>query len=205
MKNILRLCAALAFLVCAVPAGAQTTSTRTAIFAGGCFWSMQHALESIPGVVSTEAGFSGGSVANPSYEQVSEGGTGHRESVRVTYDPAKVDYDRILAVYWRNIDPFDADGQFCDKGEQYHAAIFTADDEEKQTAEVSKEAIAKRFGKPVATDILPAAPFYPAEDYHQHYADKNPVRYGLYRTGCGRDAAMKAIWGDEAGGGKTAR
>ena len=179
------------------PAGLQT-----ATFAGGCFWCMVHPFEVIDGVISTISGYTGGSVANPTYEQVSAGGTGHKESVEVVFDPKKVSYQTLLDVYWRNIDPFDDKGQFCDKGNQYRSAIFVANDEQKALAEASKRKLEERFGRAIATDILPAGPFYRAEEYHQDYYKKNPLRYRFYRFSCGRDARLKQVWGDEAGGGE---
>ncbi|MGZ9034934.1 MAG: peptide-methionine (S)-S-oxide reductase MsrA [Rhodospirillales bacterium] len=177
------------------PAGLQT-----ALFAGGCFWCMVHPFEVIDGVISTISGYTGGSVANPTYEQVSAGGTGHRESVEVLFDPKKVSYETLLDVYWRNIDPFDDKGQFCDKGNQYRSAIFVANDEQKLTAEASKRKFEERFDRPIATDIRYAGTFYRAEEYHQDYYKKNPRRYRFYRFSCGRDARLKQVWGDEAGG-----
>ena len=179
------------------PAGLQT-----ATFAGGCFWCMVHPFEVIDGVTSTISGYTGGSVANPTYEQVSAGGTGHKESVEVVFDPKKVSYLTLLDFYWRNIDPFDDKGQFCDKGNRYRSAIFVADDEQKALAEASKRKLEERFGRSIATDILSAAPFYRAEEYHQDYYKKNPLRYRFYRFSCGRDARLKQVWGDEAGGGE---
>ena len=179
------------------PAGLQT-----AIFAGGCFWCMVHPFEVIDGVISTISGYTGGSVANPTYEQVSAGGTGHRESVEVLFDPKKVSYETLLDVYWRNIDPFDDKGQFCDKGNQYCSAIFVANDEQKLTAEASKRKFEELFDRPIATDIRYAGTFYRAEEYHQNYYKKNPLRYRFYRFSCGRDARLKQVWGDEAGGGE---
>lgn len=179
------------------PAGLQT-----ATFAGGCFWCMVHPFEVIDGVISTISGYTGGSVANPTYEQVSAGGTGHRESVEVLFDPKKVSYETLLDVYWRNIDPFDDKGQFCDKGNQYRSAIFVANDEQKLTAEASKRKFEERFDRPIATDIRYAGTFYRAEEYHQNYYKKNPRRYRFYRFSCGRDARLKQVWGDEAGGGE---
>ncbi len=178
----------------------EDAQTKSAVFAGGCFWSIAHAFEEIDGVVSAAAGYSGGTVANPTYEKVLAGGTGHKESVRVVYDPAKVSFESLLAFFWRNIDPFDPNGQLCDHGDQYHTAIFVGSDKEREAAEDSKKEIEKQFGKNVATQILPAAPFFPAEEYHQEYARKNPVRYKMYRTGCGRDYKLKDIWGKDAGG-----
>ena len=171
---------------------------KTAVFAGGCFWSMESAFDDVKGVVKTEAGFSGGTVKNPTYEQVSQGDTGHREAVQVTYDPAVITYDGLLDVYWHSIDPTDERGQFCDKGAEYRSAVFYGSDGEKKAAEASKAAVAQDLGKDVATDILAAAPFYPAEDYHQQYHKKNPTAYGMYRRGCGRDNSLRNLWGDKA-------
>ena len=168
---------------------------------GGCFWCMVRPFEVIDGVISTISGYTGGSVANPTYEQVSAGGTGHKESVEVVFDPKKVSYQTLLDVYWRNIDPFDDKGQFCDKGNQYRSAIFVADDEQKALAEASKRKLEERFGRPIATDILAAGPFYRAEEYHQDYYKKNPLHYRFYRFSCGRDARLRQVWG-EAGGGE---
>lgn len=175
---------------------------KTAVFAGGCFWCMVHPFEVIDGVVSTISGYTGGSVVNPTYEQVSTGSTGHKESVEVVYDPRKITYQTLLDVYWRNVDPFDDTGQFCDKGHQYRSAIFVVDDEQRKRAEDSKRALEMRFGRPIATEIIPAGPFYRAEEYHQDYHLKNPLRYRFYRLTCGRDARLKQVWGDEAGGEK---
>lgn len=173
-------------------------NTKTAVFAGGCFWSMESAFDDVKGVVRTEAGFSGGTVKNPSYEQVSQGDTGHREAVQVTYDPSIISYDALLDVYWHSIDPTDERGQFCDKGSEYRSAVFYSSDAEKKSDEASKAAVAKELGKDVATDVLAAAPFYPAEDYHQQYHKKNPTAYGMYRRGCGRDNSLRGIWGEKA-------
>jgi len=165
-----------------------------AIFAGGCFWCMESDFEKVKGVISVVSGYTGGRVGNPSYEQVSAGGTGHREAVEVTYDPAKVTYGQLVDVFWRNIDPLDATGQFCDKGDQYRAAIFWRDAEQRRIAELSLANARKRFGD-VATEVFPATAFYRAEEYHQDYYKKNPVRYRFYRASCGRDARLKAVWG----------
>jgi peptide-methionine (S)-S-oxide reductase len=173
-----------------------------AIFAGGCFWCMVHPFDAIPGVISTTSGYTGGTLTEPSYEQVSAGGTGHVESVEVVFDPKKVSYQTLLSVYWRNIDPFDGKGQFCDRGNQYRSAIFVANDEQKALAEASKRTLEERFGRLITTEILPAAPFYRAEDYHQDYYKKNPLRYRYYRYTCGRDARLKEVWDNEAGGGE---
>jgi peptide-methionine (S)-S-oxide reductase len=167
-----------------------------AVFAGGCFWCMESDFEKVKGVVSVVSGFTGGKTPNPSYDQVSMGGTGHREAVEVTYDPAKVTYGQLVDVFWRNIDPMDFEGQFCDKGQQYLAAIFWRDAEQRRIAEISLANAKKRFGeKNVATDVLTLGPFYRAEEYHQDYYKKNPFRYHFYRAGCGRDARLKKVWG----------
>jgi peptide-methionine (S)-S-oxide reductase len=177
---------------------------KTAAFAGGCFWCMVHPFDSLPGVTSVLSGYTGGQVQNPTYEQVSAGGTGHRESVLITYDPKQISYDRLLDVFWRNVDPFDASGQFCDHGMQYTTAIFVADDEQRKLAERSKQAIEEKLGRKVVTSILSAGPFWRAEDYHQDYYKKNPLRYRFYRYTCGRDARLDAVWGKEARGGAPA-
>ena len=171
----------------------------TATFAGGCFWTMEHAFDDVPGVISATSGFMGGTTKDPTYMQVVEGNTGHLESVQVVYDPAKVSYQTLLWTFWHNIDPFQADGQACDTGPNYQTAVFVRSPEQRQAASASKQTIADRFHRDVATQILTAGPFYAAEEYHQHYATKNPVRYGMYRTGCGRDRRLRAIWGDDAG------
>jgi peptide-methionine (S)-S-oxide reductase len=203
--NVLpRLLAALAaVLLPAAPVQAQTAPpvlVQRAVFAGGCFWCVEAAFEGIPGVLDVVSGFSGGTLANPSYERVTAGGTGHAEVVQVTYDPGKTRYQTLLEIFWRNIDPLDAGGQFCDRGASYRAEIFVADAAERQLAEASKAALEQRFGKPIATRISAAAPFYPAEGYHQDYHARNPLRYKLYRTSCGRDARLDALWGKEARG-----
>ncbi len=176
--------------------------TETAILAGGCFWCVESDLEKLPGVMTVESGYTGGTAANPSYKQVSAGGTGHVEAVRVIFDQAKIGYAQILDAFWHNIDPTDPSGQFCDKGDPYRSAIFYLDESQKSLAEASRTKIeaAKSFKGTVVTTIQPAGPFYPAEDYHQDYYKKNPIRYRYYRTGCGRDRRLKDIWGDQAGG-----
>jgi peptide methionine sulfoxide reductase msrA/msrB len=171
----------------------------TATFAGGCFWTMEHAYDDLPGVISATSGFMGGTAKNPSYEQVVEGNTGHLESVQVVYDPSKVSYETLLWTFWHNIDPFQADGQACDIGPNYHTAVFVRDAEQRRAAIATKQQITDRFHRDVVAQVLTAGPFYAAEDYHQQYAKKNPVRYGMYRTGCGRDGRLRQIWGDEAG------
>ena len=187
----------LILLLVLLPVSALAAEAK-AVFAGGCFWSMQKAFDGVPGVIDVVAGFSGGTSPEPTYEQVVTGKTGYLESVQVTYDPALITYDRLLNVYWRNIDPVDAAGQFCDKGPQYHTAIFYGSPEEKQKAEDSKmlmEADDTRLdGKPVATQIRPSMPFTAAEDHHQRYYKKNPLRYNFYRGRCGQDQRLQQIW-----------
>jgi peptide-methionine (S)-S-oxide reductase len=168
-----------------------------AIFAGGCFWCMEPPFDQLPGVISTTSGYTGGKVVNPSYEQVSAGNTGHRESVQVEYDPKLVSYSQLLDVFWHNVDPTDASGQFCDRGEQYTTAIFASGEEQLALATASKDKLEAShvLSHPVVTSILPAGPFYPAEDYHQDYYQKNPLRYKVYRAGCGRDHVLEQLWG----------
>jgi len=170
-----------------------------ATFAGGCFWCMQPPFDKLKGVISTTVGYTGGYTANPTYEEVSAGGTGHVEAIQIVYDPSKISYSELLKVFWHNIDPFDAKGQFCDKGNQYRSVIFYHNAEQKALAEESKKKIEESWTteKPVATEILPASTFYPAEEYHQEYYRKNPVRYKFYRYGCGRDRRLKQIWREE--------
>jgi len=171
----------------------------TATFAGGCFWSMEHPFDELDGVTSVTVGFMGGKVKHPSYQDVVTGRSGHLESVQIVYDPAKVSYETLLSGFWHDIDPFQADGQACDTGAQYHTAIFVRGDEQMRVATASRQQIADRFKRDVATQILTAERFYKAEEYHQHYAKKNPVEYGVYRAGCGRDRQLRALWGDAAG------
>jgi len=180
-----------------VPAGAGRQLSR-ATFAGGCFWCMEAPFEALDGVVSVTSGYTGGSKENPTYEEVSSGRTGHAEAVQVVYDPAKISYERLLNVYWRNVDPTDRTGQFCDRGSQYRPAIFVHDETQRKLAEASKAALGKTkpFAAPVVVDIVPASAFWPAEEYHQKYHSKNPIRYRYYRTGCGRDARLRELWGD---------
>jgi methionine-S-sulfoxide reductase len=176
---------------------AFTSANDEAIFAGGCFWCLEEAMEKVPGVVAAVSGYSGGTLKNPTYEQVSSGGTGHIEVVRVTFDPSKVTYAQLLDAFWRNIDPVDAGGQFCDRGEQYRAAIFVRNAEQRTAAEQSKRAIeaSGKLKQRIATSIEPAAPFCVAEDYHQDYYKKNPLRYRYYKFFCGREPRLEAIWG----------
>jgi peptide methionine sulfoxide reductase msrA/msrB len=173
----------------------------TATFAGGCFWSMVHPFDQLPGVVAVTVGYSGGRVANPTYEEVSSGATGHAETVQVLYDPAKIGYDHLLNVYWHNIDPTTVDQAFCDAGSQYRSVIFFHSAAQQQLAQATKQAIDQsgRFKAKVVTQIVSASVFYPAEEYHQDYYKKNPIRYALYRKGCRRDSRMQELWGDDAG------
>lgn len=175
---------------------AEDTALAKATFAGGCFWCMEPPFDALEGVVSTTSGYTGGTKADPTYKEVSLGNTGHLEAVQVLYDPRKISYERLLEVYWMNVDPFDAGGQFCDRGEQYTTAIFYHDEAQRRAAERSKQAIAGRFPHPVVTPVRPAATFYPAEEYHQDYYRKNPVRYKFYRYTCGRDQRLAKIWGE---------
>ncbi|WP_119458238.1 peptide-methionine (S)-S-oxide reductase MsrA [Rhodospirillaceae bacterium SYSU D60014] len=168
----------------------------TAVFAGGCFWCVEEAFDKVEGVVETTSGYTGGTVEDPTYQQVSAGGTGHAEAVQVRYDPAEVGYAELLNVFWHNVDPFDAGGQFCDRGSSYRSAIFVATDEQKRLAEASRQELADRFDRPVATEIVPADAFYPAEDYHQNYHDQNPLRYKFYKWNCGRAQRLEEIWGE---------
>jgi peptide-methionine (S)-S-oxide reductase len=172
-----------------------------AIFAGGCFWCEETAFEGVPGVKSVISGYTGGSKKNPSYEEVSSGTTGHAESVKVTYDPAQISYAKLLDIFWHNVDPLSAEGQFCDRGTQYRSAIFYVDDAQKKAAEESKRKLeaSKRFNRPIVTEITRATTFYPAEEYHQDFYKKDPFRYQSYRAGCGRDRRLKELWGESAG------
>lgn len=178
-------------------------ASAEATFAGGCFWCMEHAFDRVAGVVSTTSGYTGGKMKSPTYEEVSSGGTGHAESVRVVFDPAKVTYAELLVVFWHNVDPTDAAGQFCDKGNQYRSAIFTRDDEQRRLAEESKRKLerSKPFPQPIVTEIVPLGEFTAAESYHQDFHEKNPIRYQYYRWGCGRDRRLNELWGEAAGKG----
>jgi peptide-methionine (S)-S-oxide reductase len=186
----------------AAHAAATPAKTETATFAGGCFWCMVPPFKNLPGVVSVTAGYTGGHVANPSYEQVSSGDTGHAESVQVIYDPSKVNYAKLLDVFWHNIDPVTPQQQFCDVGDQYRTAVFFHGEEQKKLAIASRDALqASGVTKgPIVTQIVAASTFYPAEDYHQDYYQKNEIRYQIYRHGCGRDQRLKELYGDKSGG-----
>jgi peptide methionine sulfoxide reductase msrA/msrB len=173
--------------------------TETATFAGGCFWCMQPPFEHLPGVVSTTVGYTGGHTVNPTYEEVSAGGTGHAESVEVVFDPSRIRYEQLLDVFWHNVDPVSPEGQFCDQGHQYRSAIFTHGEEQRRLALASKKELedSKRFDRPIVTEVVDATAFYPAEEYHQKYHEKNPTRYAFYRWNCGRDQRLAALWGKE--------
>ena len=194
--------ATLAALAALMLAGGLATpvsgAEATAIFASGCFWCTESDFEKLPGVISAESGYTGGRTENPSYEQVSAGATGHAEAVRLRYDPARVSYEQLLAHYWRNVDPTVKDRQFCDHGTQYRSAIFYLDEAQRRAAEASRDALlaSGRFER-IYTEILPASTFWPAEEYHQDYYRKNPLRYNFYRHTCGRDARLEALWGKD--------
>ena len=176
---------------------AGAAKPETATFAGGCFWCMQPPLDALKGVVSTTVGYTGGQADNPTYHDVSAGGTGHAEAIQVVFDPAQVSYEKLLDVFWHNIDPLDARGQFCDKGTQYRSAIFYHDEKQKRAAEASKERLAKsgQLKGLIVTELVAASKFFPAEGYHQSYYKKNPIRYKYYRYGCRRDRRLKEVWG----------
>ena len=184
----------------------KTTETdagkfQKATFAGGCFWCMEAPFDRLPGVVSVTSGYTGGNLKNPTYEQVSAGGTGHAEAVQIVFDPTRIGYASLLEVFWHNTDPTVVDRQFCDIGSQYRTGIFYHNEEQRQLALKSKEALekSKPFKGPVVTEVTEAGEFYPAEDYHQQYYKKNPIRYRYYRGACGRDKRLKELWGDAAG------
>ncbi|MCQ8783031.1 peptide-methionine (S)-S-oxide reductase MsrA [Aurantimonas sp. CSK15Z-1] len=179
------------------PTGAQQ-KTETAIFAGGCFWCVESDFDHVTGVLDTTSGYTGGSLKDPTYHQVSAGGTGHYESVRITFDPSKVSYAQLLDAYWHSVDPTDGSGQFCDRGASYKTAIFATSDAQLKEAQASEAAIEKDLGRKVATKVVPASTFYPAEDYHQDYYEKNPLKYRYYRYACGRNARVEEVWGDKA-------
>jgi len=204
LLRVLRVCIPALILALGFPSGvnAQADNLARATFAGGCFWCMEPPYDSLDGVVETISGFSGGHVDNPSYEQVVAGNTGHLEVVQVIYDPAVVSYQRLLEVFWRNIDPFQADGQFCDRGPSYRSAIFVHDETQKAAAHQSLSELLSMHldAGPIDTRMIDFEAFFPAEDYHQDYYRKNPTRYKYYRWRCGRDQRLEALWGDRAGG-----
>ena len=177
----------------------QDKDLAVATFAGGCFWCMEPPFEKLEGVSEVVSGYTGGEVENPTYEEVSAGRTGHAEAVRIHYDPDKVSYEELLEIFWRNIDPTDGGGQFVDRGSQYRSAVFYHDEEQKRLAEKSKQRLEEsdRFAEPIATEVVPAGPFYRAEDYHQDYYKKSPVRYKFYRWGSGRDQFLEEKWETE--------
>ena len=196
------------FITAALLAATATSSVlaatddqlATATFAGGCFWCVESDFDAVPGVVETISGYTGGTAADPTYKQVTAGGTGHREAVQIRYDPKQVSYERLLHIFWRSVDPTDGGGQFCDRGESYQTAIFVGNEEEQRLAEASKEMLEQSMvlDEPVVTPVETAGEFYPAEDYHQDYYTKNPVRYRFYRFSCGRDSRVQQVWGRQA-------
>jgi methionine-S-sulfoxide reductase len=208
LRSCLVAYALLAALVLSSPLSAQQASPgsplatpadgQVATFAAGCFWCTEADFDKVPGVVETTSGYMGGKTPNPTYKQVSAGGTGHAEVLQLRYDPNKVTYKKLLDTYWRNVDPLDKDGQFCDRGDQYRPVIFYHNDEQKKLAEESKAALqaSGRFRQPVVVEIIAASTFTKAEDYHQDYYTKQSIRYRLYRHGCGRDARLEALWGN---------
>lgn len=205
MKNSISICAvnfsslwqivALLALVIGIPRSLNAeTATASATFAGGCFWCMEKPFDELDGVLRTTSGYTGGELANPSYEDVASGRTGHIEAVQIDFYPARVSYGELLDVFWRNIDPLDDGGQFCDRGHQYSSAIFYASETQKELALESKRSISTRFSDSIATRVLPLSSFYAAEEYHQDYYDKNPIRYKFYRFNCGRDRRLDQLW-----------
>ena len=204
-RNLAALLAALALGAAApawtqAPAPAAKATTAKATFAGGCFWCVEEVYDKVPGVISTRSGYMGGVQKNPTYEQVSTGRTGHAEVVQVEYDPSKVTYARLVDIFWRNIDPTQKDGQFCDHGPQYRSGIFYHDDEQRRLAEGSRLNLSKNkpFKGEIVTEISRATEFYAAEDYHQDFHRKSPTRYKFYKSGCGRDARLQQLWGKPA-------
>jgi peptide-methionine (S)-S-oxide reductase len=196
MKKLVPILSLAAGLLLLAAAPALTAGKlATAVFAGGCFWSMQHDVDPIPGVVSTVAGYTGGHTVNPTYDEVVTETTGHYESIKVTYDPARISYPQLVAKYLRTTDPTDSGGAFCDRGASYRPAIFVADAAERKAAETAIAQAQPLLKKKIVTQVLNLGPFYPAEEYHQHYAKKNPIPYGVYREGCGKDRVIKAVWG----------
>ena len=190
----------LAITVSHTALAATDDELAVATFAGGCFWCVESDFDKVPGVVETVSGYTGGTADNPTYKQVTKGGTGHREAVQIRYDPKQVSYERLLHIFWRSVDPTDDGGQFCDRGESYQTAIFVGNEEERRLAEASREALEQSMvlDLPVVTPIETAGEFFPAEDYHQDYYTKSPFRYRYYRFACGRDSRVQQIWGKEA-------
>jgi len=177
----------------------ETKNLAKATFAGGCFWCMEPPFDELVGVISTTSGYTGGKEKNPTYEEVSSGSTGHAEAVQVVYDSTQISYAQLLEVFWRNIDPLVSNRQFCDTGSQYRTAIFYHDEEQQRLAEASKQKLEqlKKFDRPIVTEIVAAGEFYKAEEYHQDFYKKSPLRYKTYRAGCGRDRRLKELWGEE--------
>ena len=200
MRSVRAVLACTLLLLASTVRAADSAPKETATFAGGCFWCMQPPFEHLPGVVSTTVGYTGGTTRTPTYEEVSAGGTGHAESIEVVYDATKISYEQLLDVFWHNVDPVTRDAQFCDHGRQYRTAIFYHDETQHRLAEASKQAIeaSKKLPGPVVTEIVPATQFWPAEEYHQRYHEKNPIRYKFYRWNCGRDQRLHELWGDAA-------
>ena len=191
-----RLFLAACLLVAAASTASAQDKTARAIFAGGCFWCVEADFDKVPGVLETTSGYIGGTTANPTYHDVSAGGSGHAQAVEIVYDPAKVTYAKLLEVFWHNVDPLVKDRQFCDSGDQYRTAIFYLDDEQKKLAEETRKAVEAKFApRPVYTQIVKAGPFYKAEEYHQDYYKKNEARYKFYRWNCGRDQRLEQLWG----------
>ena len=176
----------------------QAAPHQTATFAGGCFWCIESDFDKVPGVVSTTSGYTGGHTADPDYDQVTTGGTGHREALQIKFDPGKVSYSQLLEVFWHSVDPTDPGGQFCDRGESYQTAVFVHDDQQRQLAEASKKAAMAALRREIVTPVEAAGRFYPAEEYHQDYYRKNPIRYRFYRWNCGRNQRVKEVWGNKA-------
>lgn len=203
MTRSLQRLVGLALLLCslAVAAAPARAAVEEAVFAGGCFWCLEHDLEKLPGVLDAESGYSGGSLRNPTYRQVSAGGTGHQEAVRVRFDPSKISYPTLLRAYWRNVDALDGGGQFCDRGSSYRPVIFTSGKEQQQQAKASLQAAAKELKQPASSirvQIKPLERFWSAEGYHQDYAELNSVKYRYYRWACGRDRRLDQLWGSKA-------
>ena len=196
MRMILGAVAALSMALSA--AAASAGELKTAVFAGGCFWCVEADFDKVPGVVKTTSGYTGGDLENPSYKQVTYEDTGHFEAVEITYDAEQVTYEELLHTFWRTVDPLDPTGQFCDKGPSYRTAVFVADADERAAAEASKAEAEQELGQEVVTEILDLGAFWPAEQYHQNYYKKSPVKYTYYRWRCGRDARVEDLWGDEA-------
>ena len=192
--SLLTAVATLSFITCA----ASAQQLEKAIFAGGCFWCVESDFDKVPGVTATISGYTGGNTESPTYKEVTAGGTGHFEAVEISYDPAVVTYDELLNAFWHSVDPTDAGGQFCDRGQSYQTAVFVTSEEQRSVAEASRNAAQEMLDIPIVTPIFAAGEFYPAEGYHQNYYQENPLRYRYYRWGCGRDKRVKEVWGEHA-------